>query len=163
MVARDYRLQLAAQKLPAPLCGFKQTLSRQLSLINNAVSSNKSMATVIHTKEQCVLQLLMAGNSLVVARVTGDTLNTLKCAAETLVSKNFVDFVHCEDKALVSASVQRLRQGEKSVRIECRYVSLQRDIIWLELLIARSRQGGVEIAVQKAAAVAGTGFVFGEE
>ena len=152
MVARDYRLQLAAKKLPAPLCGFKHTLSRQLSLISNAVSSNKSMAITIYAKEQCVLHMMMAGNTLVVSRATGDTLNNLKCTAETLVTKNFLDFVHCEDKALMSAAVQRLRHAEKSVRFECRYVSLQREIIWLDLVISRSRvqPAGVEMVVQKA-------------
>jgi len=154
MVAHDYRLQLAGQRLPPPACGFKTTLSRQLSLLNAAsvtmATTNKGLT--VPTKDQCILHLLMGGNAgIAVSRTSGDIVKILKCPADfPLIGKKFIDFIHCEDKSLVSASVRRLRHGEKTVRFECRFVNLKRNVIWLEAVISRSRlvSGGLEVVLQ---------------
>ena len=100
-----------------------------------------------HTFDQCIFQLFMTGNALVVASTSGDTAKVLRCTPGELIGKSFVDFVHCEDKALVSATVQRLRHGEYTIRNEYRFVNPQREIIWVDVSMTRSQQGTLEITL----------------
>lgn len=103
----------------------------------------------------------MAGNALVVATANGDTARILKTAASELVGGNFVDFVHCEDKAVVSAAVQRLRRDDQTVKNEYRYVSPAREIIWLEVSMVRNRQGTLDLTLQTNNEPISDDFLFG--
>jgi len=147
-VARDYRLTLAEKSVPTPLCGFKNTLLQQLAVFNTGAAAQK--AITIHTAQQCVLQLLMTGSALIVTRMSGDTLRILQCSPAQLAGKSLVDFVHCEDKVLLSAIVQRLRHDDCVVRSLFRFISPQRTIIWLEVSIHRVGNGSLDIVMNPA-------------